>query len=129
MVGDVVQVLPALEPPSALVGPFQGLVLGVVDHCLVGEIPVDACEVLDEGVGEDHVCIGAALGPALAETHAAVREPAFVAIGVEETADDAGLSVGVDDGEKGVLGPEGVPDAEDISYVASQRDAVGRYYQ
>ena len=47
-----------------------------------------------------------------------------MAVGVEETADDAGLSGRVDDGEERVLGAEGVPDAGYISQYISLADVM-----
>ncbi len=84
-VGDVVERLPTLQAAAPMDRPLQRLVLSVVDDGLQRELPVDAGrEVLDKGVHQHHVRVAAALRPALAEGHVAVREPAFVLVDVQQ---------------------------------------------
>ena len=54
---------------------------------LIGQVPVDTGEVLEGGVGDDYVRVGAALGVAFAELGSTVGQPADVDVGVNEAAD------------------------------------------
>jgi len=72
---------------------------GVRDDRFVGGFPVDVSgQVLDPGVGDDDVGVGAALGEALGEAHPAVGELAFVPEDVDQSPDHLGLRDWVDDG-------------------------------
>ena len=75
------------------------LTFGVRDDGFVGGFPVDVGgQVLDPGVGDDDVCVGATLGETLGEAHPAVGELAFVPEDVDQSADHLGLRDWVDDG-------------------------------
>lgn len=70
-----------MEAAAAVVRPLLGFVLCVGEDSFQREGPVDGgAEVLDVGVYEDDVGVGAALGPALTHGHVAVGEPAFVGV-------------------------------------------------
>lgn len=62
--GDVVVCFPGVEAAAAFGGPVIGFVVGIFFGGDVGIGPVYVGEVFDEGVGEDDVGAGAALGVA-----------------------------------------------------------------
>jgi hypothetical protein len=67
--------------------------------------------VLDVSIGNDDVGVGAALSEALAEAHAAVGQFAFEPVDIDQGTHHLRLCGRVDDGQQGVLRPEGIPDA------------------
>jgi hypothetical protein len=110
--GDVAVLLVLVQTLAAVevgVG-CGGLDLGVLFEGFVGRLVVHASEPFGEGVGDQHVAVGAAAGVAVVAGDAAVGHPAGVAVDVHQRLHHVALPLGLDEREQRVDGAEGVPE-------------------
>ncbi|KAI7514873.1 hypothetical protein KC347_g218 [Hortaea werneckii] len=111
---DVMQILPAVQPTTTLDAPILWLDLGVSNDGFICRSPIHAVrDTLDLQIGirEHDISVRPALSEAFTERHPTIRQPAFVSVDVDQTADHTDLGERIKDGDHSVDRSERIPDA------------------
>ncbi|KAI7001932.1 hypothetical protein KC359_g229 [Hortaea werneckii] len=111
---DVMQILPAMQPTATLDAPILRLDLGVSNDGFICRSPVHAIRDtpdLQIGIREHDISVRPALSEAFTERHPTIRQPAFVPVDIDQTADHTDLGERIKDGDHSVDRSERIPDA------------------